>query len=144
MSIHVTRVRKDEQLFTHQDTDGTIRHFAVERLFNYMKGMGHEVFSVVLDPAYVSTIFAKRGVESHRLKRITVEQLMIPVLYLEGVSPGTHLLADGNHRYVVHAQLGHKEMPAYIAPPKLWRRFMVTGIPDAYVPGVLNGFSNIH
>jgi len=144
MAIHVLRISKTEQVFTHQAEDGTIRHFAVERLFNYMKGVGREVYSIWLEPAYVNTIFLKRGVETHRLNRITREIMEIPVLYLEGVSPGTHLLADGNHRYVARARAGFTDLPAYVAEPKLWKRFMVEGIPDAMVPGVLTGFSNIH
>ena len=144
MPLHVSRISNTEQIFTHEDVDGTLRHFAVERLFNYMKGLSFEVFDVVLEHAYVDVILQKRGVEDHRLKRLTPEQLMVPVLYLEGVTPGTHLLADGHHRYVVHSILGSRYIPSYIAPPKLWTRFMVNGIPEHVGKSQLNGFSGIH
>lgn len=143
MSIHVSRLSRTEQVFTHEDEDGTLRHFASERLFNYMKGSGREVVSILLERDYVSTILTKRGVESHRLNRLTPEQLEIPVLYLEGVSPGTHLLADGHHRYVRRAQVGCTDIPAYIAEPKLWKRFMIEGIPDHFGKNILTSYSNI-
>lgn len=132
MGIHWSRCRRDEQVFTHEAIDGTIRHFAVERLFNYMKGIGREVVSVQLEQDFVSTILERRGVEARRIERMRPEHLDIPVLYLKDVTPGTHLLADGHHRYLIHARIGSDWVPAYIAEPKLWQRFMVEGIPDEY------------
>lgn len=143
MPFHWTRLSKTEQVFTHESEDGTIQHFAVERLFNYMNGSGYEIINVALERDFVSTILSKRGIEQHRLERLTAANLATPVLYLEGVSPGTHLLADGHHRYVAHAIIGSDYIPSYIAAPKLWRRFLVDGIPDDFAKAQLVGYSGI-
>lgn len=143
MPIHVSRMGIREQVFTHKAEDGTLRHFAADRLFRYCVGTGHEIVLVEIEPGYNMVIREKRGIEQHRLDRLTDDMLLLPVLYAMDVTPGTGLLIDGHHRYVRVAERGDTVIPAFVTQPKLWSRFLVEGIPDHYGEKQLHGFSGI-
>lgn len=114
-------------VFTHSDTEGVVRHFAVSRL---LERYGQEEMVIIpMDYEFARHVVQNNGLEPHRYARITHEiVLRNPVLYVEVQRPGkpvTHILIDGSHRYAWAAANGWKELPAIVLKPEQWEPFLI-------------------
>jgi hypothetical protein len=123
-----------EQLFTHV-YEGVATMIAAERMQKSEEYLALEIMMSPVEKHFAEWAMENRGVEQHRLERITPTELVSPLCYCEFPTPASlgggisHLLVDGNHRYVKAAMMGVKLLPARVAPETLWRKFQVEGIP---------------
>jgi hypothetical protein len=67
------------------------------------------------------------GVEEPHALKLPEAALDTPVTVCEWGD--THIIADGAHRLWRRWKRGDKTFPAYIVPEKLWRHFVVNGVP---------------
>jgi hypothetical protein len=115
--------------------------FAVERLAKWA-ALHCETVETPVELVYALAIIRDRGLEQHRMDKLTLDSLLDPVLYL-AMPGGTHLLADGNHRYVYAAFNGVKWLRARMVDEEHWRKFIVTGLPKAGKERILGGYSGL-
>lgn len=132
-----------EIVFSHvDDRTNVVRHFAIERIVKHVERMAVRppIITFPIDPVFAMYAVTGRGIEQHRLKRITAQDLIqypIMLAHMPGVArdvQGEHLIIDGNHRYVAAAMMGWKELHGYELPPALWEEFLVN------IPEELNDF----
>jgi hypothetical protein len=136
-------------IFSHTDDDGTTTHIAVGRLNEWCKvelSKGKiEVFKVPIDVEFAEWCVSNHGIEPHRLARM-VEHLSVldtePVIFVAWPN-GSHLLADGNHRYVSAARAGHTEINAFVLTDTEWWPFQIKGLPHLSMDLVQSGRSGI-
>jgi hypothetical protein len=135
-----------EQVFSHVDEVGVTRHFAVQRLFNYMAGTGTPLELTDITEQDVQYCLTSRGVEMDRVLRLKPWHLDIPLLFAdwselagqEGAIP-----IDGAHRIVRAFIEKRATLQAYVAPRKLWERFLLD-IPLSYThESVQQGWSGV-
>lgn len=128
MSIHFSRLGQHEEYFAWSDQNtGEVIHFATTRMNTYLSSHW-PVTKVALTPQLVTTVIAQNGIELEHLERIDDARLNEPVIMLAWPD-GTHVTADGSHRLVKRASLGLHFVPAFLAPERLWRRFVIDGMP---------------
>lgn len=124
-----------EQVFTHVH-EGVATMLAAERM---QKSPEYRALEIVITPVekdFAEWAMENRGIEQRRLERITLMHLVTsPLCYCNFQRPESlgggmsHLLVDGNHRYVKASMLGMTALPARVAPETLWRKFQVDDIP---------------
>jgi hypothetical protein len=134
--IDVRDIGPTEQLFTHQDEDGTLTTYAASRLAAFCE-MHVPRSRVAIEPEAAALFNAVRGVEPHRLQRLGTRELLTPLVFVH-LPDGTHLLVDGTHRYVRLAQLGVPDAPAYLVSWEAAQPFLVRltiANPDALLKG---------
>ena len=121
--------QRTDQTFTHIDTDfdGKVRHFNTTALAEWALCTGQEVHEIEVEADKAEWISKNHGVEQAKLTAITATTLNDPILFACWPD-GTHLLIDGNHRYVAAAALGRKSLPAYFIEPKNWEGFLVEDV----------------
>lgn len=140
MALMMKDLSPTEIFYTHFDpTEGQVT-LAIGRLVELARRTC-EVFSVPVEPEFALYCLKHRGIEVHRLMRLGPEQLSEPMLFLHWGD--THLLADGNHRYVKHAQLGAKWASAWVMDEVSWRPYVVQDAPQEDAGTVINSFSGI-
>lgn len=124
----------DEIVYTIIDeTDGAPITLAIQRIeaqciAAVLKGIA-KVCTVDVDPEHVECLRAKRGIEQHRLDRITARVLKHNPIIMAEMPDGSSLIIDGNHRYVKAWMLGKPTIRCIFVPEKVWREYVVTGIP---------------
>lgn len=134
--ISMWDMKLTDVVFTHQDTDGVVRHFAVSRLL--AKFQHEEIVRVPIDYNFARHVVQHNGLEPHRYYRITHEVVLRnPVLYAQlhkrpGEDLPTSILIDGSHRYAWAAANGWKELPAILLSPEQWEPFLVDVPDDIY------------
>ena len=137
-----------EIVFSNIDKKGELTIVAVERLLKDKEYIKIKPIPVAVLEDSAKTCFINNGVEPHRLARLAAEDVIThPVTYLD-MSDGTHLLADGNHRYVKAYLLRMSRLPARLVPEKLWRRYQVKMFDHNLSPEIVRevlagGFSGI-
>src|SRR5690606_7741317 len=103
-----------------------------------------ELQSIEIDQAFASEWLPKRGLEPHRLdalRKVPTSKLA-PVIMLE-CPDGSHLLADGPHRYFVAALRGVAGIRAKLVPHAVWEPFIVEGFPKANPDTLQKSFSGL-
>lgn len=126
-----------EITFSHEDdVTGKVRHFAVERMVKWVNEHPMERYIIPIDPIFAKFAFTCRGVEMHRLTRITpADVAAYPIIMVRSEEFGRDdrgtatLMVDGTHRYCAAAAWGWKEIPAYIFEEGEWERFLID-VPD--------------
>jgi hypothetical protein len=71
-------------------------------------------------------VLANNGIEKTKLARLSQRPDIYcqPVLLLE-CDDGSHIMADGNHRFVILWRMGIRRIPAYVIPETTWRQFVI-------------------
>lgn len=130
-----------EPVFTWIDPDTKVcTHWASGRIADWCKGAGLEIAWTPVSLIYAAMFIKDRGIETHRLERLSVDHLADPIIYLD-MGDGTHLLVDGHHRYVYAAAAGRDELPAYIITKDQAEPFLVTGLRDDTEDDLRNSYS---
>lgn len=120
-----------EIVFSHvDDATGETRIFAVERIAKHVAIHGAKRITVPINPAFAMYLPRHRGLEKHRLARITPQDLIdYPILlaHMPGIAHDhdEHLVVDGSHRYFFAFTLGWKEMPGFEVPKEVWEQYLV-------------------
>ncbi len=128
MGIDCNTMDLHEAVYTWIDPDGvdTVLHFASDRMAAWAKD-NLETVMTPCNEADARMLIRDRCLEKHRLDRFDLKVLDLPVLYCE-MDGGTHLLVDGNHRYVYAAALGVPWIKAHIFKRSDWEPFLVDGL----------------
>lgn len=137
-------MRADEEIFTHWDeTSGRVTDLAASRIVTMCRATGEEIWRMPIRQDHAALVMAKRGIEAHRLMRLTREAAQQPVLFLKWPD-GTSLLADGSHRYVWLAASGAKEVLCWHLDEAKWRPFVIEGLPrPSSEEALMKSFSGI-
>lgn len=107
-------ITKKDIGFTWVDQFGITRTWITSRMQRYADDGHVERVVTEIDLDYAKFVKANNGIETHRLHRLTPQIIAnSPVLYIT-LPNGTHKLVDGNHRYLRAAQLGWREIQAYV------------------------------
>jgi len=95
-------------------------------MFEYARRFPTQVQRVTLDiePHIVEVCRTKRGVEQWKLDRLRDPYLSFPIVMAE-LESRTHLMVDGNHRYVRRSQIGYTSIQAYFFSLGQWEPFLV-------------------
>lgn len=132
---------RGEICFSHvDDKDGTVRHFAIDRINRELERMAAlpQIIEFPIDPVFAAFAMQHRGVEMHRWNRITpMDVAAYPILLakMPGVgrdTPDSHLIIDGIHRYTRAASWGWQTMRGYELPEEFWSRFLIELPEDFY------------
>lgn len=134
---------KGEQIFTHFDElTGKQTTFASQKLSNWCKTSGIKPVKIPFSKEFVTLCFARRGIEEHRLARLTPAQLDEPILFCQ-MPEGSWLLVDGTHRYVRSYLEGAKTCQGWMLEERLWRPFQVADPQKFDQDELLNSFSGL-
>lgn len=139
--IHIKELSEGEKTYTHQDDKtGEYRIFAVDRMALWIEAHSLEVLKVKFlpDAAFAKFVLENRGIEPHRLLRCDIS---FPITLLL-MSDDTHLIVDGNHRYVKAAMVG-AELKANMLIKEQWEQFLVEGVSADLAAYSLSAFSGI-
>lgn len=128
MPIHYSRLSPTDEYFAWSGQDGVLLHFAVTRMNAYLAGSGFPVSTIGLTEELVTDVLRQNGIEPDHLERITPERMEHPLLLLRWADE-THVVADGGHRLVRRALSGIDHAQAWLVPERLWRRFVIDGMP---------------
>jgi hypothetical protein len=97
---------------------------------------------IPVDMEFVNFCLEHRGIEPHRLARLTTEICSRPLLMCTQ-SDGSQLIVDGHHRYVRIGIDGGKQALAWILPERVWRPYTVAGTQDRDRAELLGSFSGL-
>lgn len=128
MPIHVSRLSARDEMFSFVPHDGEPLHFATTRMVVYLRTSGYPVENVELTEELARHVAQKHGVEPGHLAN-TLERINEPCVLLDW-GDGTHVVADGNHRVVARYMMQLPTLPAWLLPEKVWRRFVIEGVPS--------------
>jgi hypothetical protein len=143
MAIDVTTMLPTEKVFTWQDPDTLEElNFAVDRLNAWCVAAEVETVLTPVEVEFADLFIRERGIEFHRVERMTFKDLLHPVIYC-CMPKGTHLLVDGHHRYVFSAMIGQTEQRAHILTQEQWEPFLISGMPTFVRENIISGFSGI-
>ena len=128
----VKEVNPFDELFTHVESDGAQSTYNVTRLYEHAVAHATEIAKVMVpvDAEHAQYCVEQRGVEPDRIAVLVEhpEYLKKPVLFI-AMPDGSHLLADGTHRYVVFFAANCPMIPAYIVPWSMAAPFKVEDMP---------------
>lgn len=114
-----------DTVFTHRDPKTKeVRIFNItrlEKLVRMASAYGLEIVGIAVREED-KPIFVNRGLEPHRLVRITFP--FPPILVCE-MEDNTSLIVDGNHRFFKCYELGLTACPAYRIPKAIWEKALV-------------------
>lgn len=132
------------QVYTHYDeVEGQI-DIAVGLLDAMCRRANIPTILIPVEPQYAKVVRKQRGLEPHRLNRLTIEICESnPLLFLDFSRTRTQLLADGNHRYYRLYYFGRRQARAWLLPEAAWRPFQIAGMPQQSEEECLNSFSGI-
>lgn len=143
MTIPAHEMGDREVVFHHVDADtGRNTVLAIGRMLEWCKAQKLEVHRIPVDPAFVSFCFQNRGIEPHRLARLTAAQCKEPLIFCRWYDD-TFLLADGHHRYVRISLDGGRWCNGWILTPEQWEPFVVDGADEATPQILQTMFSGI-
>lgn len=141
----------NEAIFTHiadhPSGTGEQTNIAVDRLREHLRGEWRQKKRkpqmVAISKSFVGYIRKNRGLEQHRLDRLTESSLRKDPIILAEWPGGTHLIVDGHHRYVRADELGHSAIWAFVCDQPTWRPFLVEGLPQTTKHQLLTGRSGL-
>lgn len=128
MPIHLSRLSARDEMFSYVPKEGESLHFATTRLLRYLKTSSLPVVNVELDAALAEHVARRNGVEPGHLTE-SLKRIEEPCVLIEYID-GTHIVVDGNHRIFARQLLEFTFAPAWILPEKVWRRFLIEGVPE--------------
>ena len=141
MALTPSQMEPFEAVFTWIDPDTkACTHWASDRIVDWCSRAGLDTILTPVDPRYAFMFIKDRGIETHRLERLSAESLTIPIVYID-MGDGTHLLIDGHHRYVYAAAIGHDTLLAYMITKEQAEPFLVTGLRDDTEDDLRNSYS---
>jgi hypothetical protein len=120
---------RDDEVFSWMDRHGVLTHIASTRLRVYLAGADWPVSDVALRPEFVLAVASQNGLEEQHLDAYPLTKLNEPAIMLDR-GDGTHTVADGSHRLVKRALLGMPNVPTYLVPEAVWRRFAIPDMPE--------------
>lgn len=115
---------------------------AVTRLFNYCERTNMRIHQVAVEQSKAYGFKQFRNIEGSRLLRIKIEYLRIPTLMIQ--DQGENDMIDGHHRYILAFLCGRLFLPCYIAPPVVWKQYLVRDVPKKTAEQILATGSGIH
>lgn len=118
------RLLPTDEVFTHIDDDGTVRHFAIGVLTRMLLQISAPTLWVAIEQEHVDFILANRGVEQEKLDRMTPEYRDKPIIGAVWYD-GSVLIIDGHHRYIKRHQAGFTEIEAIPLPPEIWEDYLL-------------------
>ena len=141
--IPIDELSGKDTIFTHVEGDVQTM-IAVGRLMQWIEKTKPEVFEVEIEPDFAKYCVVRRGIEQHRLDRITKSDLRkYPIIYLQWPNK-SFMICDGYHRYVRASMLGRKWIRSYVLTEEEWRPFEVdTGNKKVTQDALLTMFSGI-
>jgi hypothetical protein len=117
-----------EQMYTHVDTEGVARYFAVSRMAKHLEenpGDCEEVITL-MEPDFAHRRLLHGGVEQHRLKRIKMSDIDDWPPIAVAMDDGSNLMVDGSHRYVAACFIYHMRwIKMRLMPLGTWERFLI-------------------
>lgn len=143
MTIDVHTLPPTEQIFTHVEPGtGANTTIATTSLQTHLRAISHPMCRIPLTVKDAKLLLTFRGIEKHRLARLTALCRYYPILVLEWAD-GTHLIADGTHSYCWQFAHGSTSALAWLVPRDIWEPFIVTGLPETTEQELLSSFSGI-
>lgn len=149
MSIHISKLAQDEQIFQRMTIGGTYEPIAITRLIKYCEKTNHETQMVPVERETASRFIAMRGVEQKRILAMPPEVfLMKPMLWVEDMrtlssNGGFHDCWDGHHRYVRLFLEGYDKARAWVVKPMIWKQYIIDGLPVKTAEEILRMKSRI-
>lgn len=128
-----------DELLVHIDPDsGVVRHFNASEAQRMAvacleKGTAELMLGVALDMEFVDMVRHCRGIEEHRVKRLTEPYLSKPILGV-WMDDGSMLTIDGHHRLVRRADEGMTTFDVIVFSE--WAEFLITDAEGNAVLGV--------
>jgi hypothetical protein len=146
--IHHSKLGRKEQVFTFIDPDDHSRQlsFAVTSLIRDPEYLKIEPVFIPIEKEFYDMLMTNRGVEEHRVSRITFNDFKNYPVTCVDMGDGTHLMIDGTHRCVRYFREGLKTTLARLVPKSLWEKYLVDGfplVPPDRIDDFQNGFSGI-
>lgn len=123
-----------DEVFTHvADGTGAQTNYNVTALYKHITEAPREgvvLTTVGVDAEHAEYCIRRRGVEADRIAVLVQnpEYCKKPIVFVK-FPDGTHLLADGTHRYVVFFMAQVPSVPAYIVPFEVAQPFIIEGAP---------------
>ncbi len=145
MTIHCSKLRWDEVIFSHIDEDtGAQTHYAISTMIAWIKSHWAEVekVTVPIETAAAEMIRQYRGIEQHRLNPLLTVENPDPVIFVT-MADDTHLLVDGSHRYVAMYAQRKPHLRAFVLTWEQAQQFIITGIPVMPREVVVGGYSGL-
>jgi hypothetical protein len=122
---------KFDQTFTHVDkTTRAVLMINASQLNRHLLLTDSPAVRVPVTAEDALYIEKNHGVEPARLAKITDPDLRRPITFIEW-GDGTHLLVDGNHRYVQAYSIGKRTMLAWLVAQEVWRQFVIEDVPPS-------------
>lgn len=117
-----------EEIFTHKDDNGVLRHFPVRIMFEaaekYMGRCKDIIHAFLpLDPNTAVFIRKQMGIEQERLDRFTAEYLFRPMVGILWEDNRTMTVVDGNHRYIKLLESGVEKGKFHVFKFGFWQQF---------------------
>lgn len=141
--------RATDQVFTHESLDDSKfqRSWNVGAIMRVLMDMFEqgqiEPIWVQIDAGFIPCCWKDRGIEKHRLARLTPDALKVPVLFM-AEPDGTHLMLDGTHRYVYAHTIGRRDILAFDVPLDVGEKARIHVPQMADFTGYKNSFSGIY
>jgi hypothetical protein len=109
--------------FDYTDGFGKRYVFNIDRILEHIKANNYPVYEVEIEPGYAENYLLNRRASQVKVDKIELP-IREPVVYVAWTD-GSHLLIDGNHRYIKAAQAGQTTIKAYILKRRVWKRFLI-------------------
>jgi hypothetical protein len=116
--------------FTPKDEAGNITgpemRFEMTTMRKFLSGSCAPIVPATFQQQNYDHIMSGDTIEEPKVRRLAnrPDIYCTPVILLEW-EDGTHVLADGNHRFVILWRMGIRRMPAYIVTKDIWQKFLV-------------------
>jgi hypothetical protein len=100
------------QVFNHKDLAGVWRHYHINTLKFIVSDprTRAKAVEIGLEAHNIQHVMETSGIEVEHFDRITPEFLEQPGIVVHFPTEDSHLVVDGNHRYVRRFQLGYPTM----------------------------------
>jgi hypothetical protein len=115
LEIDLSRIDYTKQVFSHLDDDGVQRHFDINKLYRIAAAnpTSFPKLAMPITDQQAAHIMRYNGIEQSRVRAITPKRAIEPGLVLQ-LDDNTHILLDGNHRYVKRYSMGRSHMRFYV------------------------------
>lgn len=141
--VHFSELSNKEVIYSHIDFETKqATHYAITRLKNDPQFIHHHVENVTIDKDHALFCLEYRGIEKHRLFPLLMEPIREPIV-VAITDDETHLILDGNHRYVAAAMRNLRSIQAKILPMRICEQHIIEGFPEVDADGLLTMFSGI-
>jgi len=130
-------------IFTHLDPETQhLYHIYVTGILTDPDYLALEVGYIPVDRSIAELLIHERGIEKHRLTRLMHRKIKEP-LTLCIWDDGSHLIVDGNHRFVAATLSNRKHVPVRMVPGSIWKKYIVRDLLDVQKTNLPTKFSGI-